>query len=188
MRDCLIIGGGVVGLSLAWDLARHGKRVHVVDQGQPGREASWAGAGIIPAALQRGDQHPRIVEFGDGPGRVAHRRAAIEQEGAAQVGVLVGLFQVKAVRPPEEPPVDVAEIIALRVGAVLGEFDGRALLRAPMQPGPESLDHRARQQIQILQRDPFGGIGKARHRSHAGSAGEARPLTSDRSAERARAP
>lgn len=50
MLDCLIIGGGVIGLSLAWDLARHGRRVRVIDRAEPGKAASWAGAGILPAA------------------------------------------------------------------------------------------------------------------------------------------
>jgi glycine oxidase len=58
MHDVLIIGGGVVGLSLAWDLARHGTSVQVIDQGEPGREASWAGAGMISAASQIASQHP----------------------------------------------------------------------------------------------------------------------------------
>jgi glycine oxidase len=58
MHDVLIIGGGVVGLSLAWDLARHGKCVRVIDRGQPGREASWAGAGILPAANLATAIHP----------------------------------------------------------------------------------------------------------------------------------
>src|SRR5581483_4947551 len=57
MHDCLIIGGGVIGLSLAWDLAKHGRSVHVVDQAEPGREASWAGAGILPAAQRQTWQH-----------------------------------------------------------------------------------------------------------------------------------
>jgi glycine oxidase len=46
--DCLIVGGGVIGLSLAWELARQKLQVTVIDQGQTGREASWAGAGILP--------------------------------------------------------------------------------------------------------------------------------------------
>lgn len=58
MDDCLIIGGGVIGLSLAWDLAKCGYKVHVVDQGEVGREASWAGAGILPAAKRLESQHP----------------------------------------------------------------------------------------------------------------------------------
>jgi glycine oxidase len=48
MDDCLIIGGGVIGLSLAYTLADGGWRVRVVDRGQPGQEASWAAAGLIP--------------------------------------------------------------------------------------------------------------------------------------------
>lgn len=48
MDDCLILGGGVIGLSLAYELAGHGLRVRVIDRTAPGSEASWAGAGIIP--------------------------------------------------------------------------------------------------------------------------------------------
>jgi glycine oxidase len=58
MHDCLIIGGGVIGLSLAYELARDGQRVRVVDRIQPGREASWAAAGILPPASQSADADP----------------------------------------------------------------------------------------------------------------------------------
>ena len=58
MHDVLIIGGGVIGLSLAWELAQRGQSVQVIDQGQPGREASWAGAGILPPATLRPGDHP----------------------------------------------------------------------------------------------------------------------------------
>ena len=50
MSDCLILGGGVIGLSLAYDLAMHGIRAVVIDRADMGREASWAGAGILPPA------------------------------------------------------------------------------------------------------------------------------------------
>lgn len=46
--DVLIIGGGVIGLTTAYFLAREGARVTVVERGEPGQEASWAGAGILP--------------------------------------------------------------------------------------------------------------------------------------------
>src|SRR5262249_25840984 len=46
--DVLIIGGGVIGLTTAYFLAREGARVELVDKGVLGQEASWAGAGILP--------------------------------------------------------------------------------------------------------------------------------------------
>lgn len=46
--DCLVIGAGVIGLTTAWRLAQQGLSVRVCDQSLPGREASWAGAGILP--------------------------------------------------------------------------------------------------------------------------------------------
>ncbi|MEZ6110655.1 MAG: glycine oxidase ThiO [Pirellulaceae bacterium] len=58
MNDCLVIGGGVVGLSLAYQLAVDGLRVAVVDRGAVGREASWAGAGILPPANSATAEHP----------------------------------------------------------------------------------------------------------------------------------
>lgn len=42
----VIAGGGVVGLSIAWRLARRGREVVVVDP-SPGRGASWAAAGML---------------------------------------------------------------------------------------------------------------------------------------------
>ncbi|MCA9143089.1 MAG: glycine oxidase ThiO [Planctomycetaceae bacterium] len=46
--EILIVGGGVVGLSLAYELAVHGSNVQLIDRASVGREASWAGAGILP--------------------------------------------------------------------------------------------------------------------------------------------
>jgi glycine oxidase len=46
--DVLILGGGVIGLTAAYFLAREGVSVEIMDRGDFGREASWAGAGILP--------------------------------------------------------------------------------------------------------------------------------------------
>ena len=43
----MILGGGVIGLTTAWFLAEAGVRVALVDKGDFGQQASWAGAGII---------------------------------------------------------------------------------------------------------------------------------------------
>jgi glycine oxidase len=56
--DAIIIGAGIIGLSLAIELNKRALRVLVVDKGEPGREASWAAGGMLadfpfemPAAL-----------------------------------------------------------------------------------------------------------------------------------------
>ena len=55
----LVIGGGVIGLTTAYYLAsRHAARVTVLDRGALGREASWAGAGIIPPGRPEGATTP----------------------------------------------------------------------------------------------------------------------------------
>ncbi|MGC8641437.1 MAG: NAD(P)/FAD-dependent oxidoreductase, partial [Isosphaeraceae bacterium] len=46
--DVVILGGGVIGLSIAYALAREGIGCTVLDRRELGREASWAGAGLIP--------------------------------------------------------------------------------------------------------------------------------------------
>ncbi|HET6423228.1 MAG TPA: glycine oxidase ThiO [Planctomycetaceae bacterium] len=48
MSDVLVIGGGVIGLSIAYELSQHNLSVIVLEQGQFGQEASWAGAGMLP--------------------------------------------------------------------------------------------------------------------------------------------
>ncbi|MES3009123.1 MAG: glycine oxidase ThiO [Pseudomonadota bacterium] len=47
MSEFLIIGGGVIGLLMARELASAGAEVTVVEQGRCCQEASWAGGGIV---------------------------------------------------------------------------------------------------------------------------------------------
>lgn len=47
MKDVLIIGGGVIGMMTAWQLAEAGLGVTLLERGRAGREASWAGGGIV---------------------------------------------------------------------------------------------------------------------------------------------
>ena len=48
MSDVTVIGGGVIGLSIACELAGQGHSVRLLERGEFGREASWAGAGMLP--------------------------------------------------------------------------------------------------------------------------------------------
>jgi glycine oxidase len=48
--DAVVAGGGIIGASIALELASAGLRVGVFDAQKPGREASWASAGMISPA------------------------------------------------------------------------------------------------------------------------------------------
>jgi glycine oxidase len=57
--DVIIVGGGIIGLSLSTALRKRGAKVLLVERGEPGREASHAAAGMLvdctletPAGLQ----------------------------------------------------------------------------------------------------------------------------------------
>jgi glycine oxidase len=45
--DAIVVGAGIIGLSLAIELNKQGLRVLVVEKGEPGREASWAAGGML---------------------------------------------------------------------------------------------------------------------------------------------
>src|SRR5215475_1665020 len=48
--DAAIAGGGLIGASIALELARAGLRVGLFDKQEPGKESSWASAGILSPA------------------------------------------------------------------------------------------------------------------------------------------
>ncbi|HTS05251.1 MAG TPA: FAD-dependent oxidoreductase, partial [Candidatus Eisenbacteria bacterium] len=45
--DVIIVGGGIIGLSLSIALRKRGASVLVVDRSEPGREASYAAGGML---------------------------------------------------------------------------------------------------------------------------------------------
>jgi len=55
--DVIIVGGGIVGLATAHELGKQGLGVTVLERNVCGREASWAGAGV----LQCGNWHRKDV-------------------------------------------------------------------------------------------------------------------------------
>jgi glycine oxidase len=56
--DAVIAGGGVIGGSIALELAEAGMKVGLYDAREPGREASWASAGMISPAPENAGMIP----------------------------------------------------------------------------------------------------------------------------------
>jgi len=58
--DVAIAGAGLIGASIAFELARAGLRVGVFDRQEPGQESSWAGAGILSPAPESASMIPLV--------------------------------------------------------------------------------------------------------------------------------
>ena len=59
MSECtVILGGGVVGLSIAYELSTRGQQTVVIDANDFASQASWAGAGMLPPSNRDTAVHP----------------------------------------------------------------------------------------------------------------------------------
>jgi len=152
--DVAIAGGGVIGGSIAFELARAGLRVSVFDRQKPGQEASWASAGIISPA----PENPGMIATVE----LAKRSAALYPEFVALVeeisgqstgfrrkGTLEALFS-------HDTKVELSTIIALHHGLGLKAEPLRAedarevepalsdeVEAAVLRPDEASIDNRA---------------------------------------------
>jgi glycine oxidase len=156
--DVLIVGGGVIGASIAWELAGEKLRVGIIERQQPGLEASWAAAGmlsvapespdaipLVPLAKASLDLYPEFVaKVEEESGHKAGLRRdgallalflpAVERELSTILAVHHGLgFATEAIRVEEARRMEPALNPAMRAAAWLpfeGSVDSRALTAA----------------------------------------------------------
>ena len=62
--DIVVIGAGVIGLGIAWRLARRGAKVRVYDKGRAGGGASHAAAGMLAACVEAEPGEEALVALG----------------------------------------------------------------------------------------------------------------------------
>ena len=62
--DVAVVGGGIIGWSIAYELIRHNKTVLVIEKSNPG-QASWAAAGMLPdiGSAQQTDRFERFRQL-----------------------------------------------------------------------------------------------------------------------------
>lgn len=82
----VVIGGGVIGCSVAWRLARRGAAVVVLERGQPGQQSSSAAAGML-SPLKEADEPGPFLNIGL---RSLERYSAFVEEIESASGVGVG--------------------------------------------------------------------------------------------------
>jgi len=175
--EVAIAGGGLIGASIAFELARAGLRVGLFDKQEPGKEASWASAGIlspapespamitlVPLGKASMDLYPEFV-------------AGVEEISGLDVGYRAkGTVEVLTSREARE---EMSTVIALHHGLglraePLSPDDARALepdLRddleaAVLRPAEASVDNR------LLTRALLVGARKSGVEIHAGVGAE----------------
>jgi glycine oxidase len=112
--DVAIAGGGLIGAAIALELAQAGLSVGVFEKGEPGREASWASAGILSPAPEAPGMIPIVplakASMGLYPGFVANVEEISGQSvGFRPFGTMDALFSRDAAR-------DLSTLVALHHG------------------------------------------------------------------------
>jgi glycine oxidase len=84
--DVIIVGAGIIGGAIAFELARRDLDVLVLDRQPPGQEASWAAAGMLSPAPDSRDAIPLVPLARASLQIYPEFVAAIEEAGGGKVG------------------------------------------------------------------------------------------------------
>lgn len=89
-RNIIIIGGGVIGLGIGWQLAKSGASVTVYERDQAGRAASWAAAGMLAPLAEAHTEEPELLKLGsESLARYPHWVGELEADTGVSIGYRV---------------------------------------------------------------------------------------------------
>lgn len=63
-KNIIIIGGGVIGLGIGWQLAKAGASVTIYERDRAGRAASWSAAGMLAPLAEAHTEEPELLQLG----------------------------------------------------------------------------------------------------------------------------
>ena len=135
--DCVVIGGGVIGCSVALRLRQAGLAVTVLERGTPGREATWASAGMLSPQAEA-DGPGAALDFGM---RSRELYPEFAEEVRALSGIDVGYRACGviwlALSDEDEARLEQREGWQRRAGLILERLDARTLHEAEPALGPD---------------------------------------------------
>jgi D-amino-acid dehydrogenase len=134
--DVVVIGGGLVGTSLAYELVSAGARTVLIDRHDPGR-ATDAGAGILSPETSQ-DPDPGLFRFGLAAARhYEDLIGRLAEDGVTDTGLSVTGAMLVAERPGDDTVMEEAVGLALgRCPATVAEIDPEDLVRYFPPLGP----------------------------------------------------
>ncbi len=95
----VVVGAGLIGLGIAFELATRGAMVRVIDAGRPGAGASWAGAGMLAPYTEAIPSAPFAALCAESLGRYPAFVAALHECGGVDArlhldGIVEAAFDV----------------------------------------------------------------------------------------------
>ena len=162
MVDAIVIGGGVIGLLCARELRLAGLDVTLVERDRPGKQASWASAGILSEAAPGDDSaHAALKRLSNElyPGLVADLReeSGVDSEYTWHGHLMpaVGEAEAEALRHQTEWEQRLGLEVALVVGAAVREAEpaiGPAVVAAQLRPGGQVDNRRLCRALELAER------------------------------------
>jgi len=129
MTDCIIVGGGLIGMLSARELTRRGMKVVLLEKGEMGQESSWAGGGILSPL------HPwRYSDKLNQLAQVGHQQYAALADELLQEGGVDPEYIRSGMLVLGSDEVDAARQWAQRWSMKLEEIDSTQALQA-LSPG-----------------------------------------------------
>ena len=162
MPDVVVVGGGVMGLWAARELRGRGLAVTLVERDRPGRQASWASAGIIGQTV-RATEDPVLALRA----RSADRYAAFARDLFDETGVDVGYAEngdlVPALSESEAGPLEAETRRQIAEGHRVEWVDGPALRALEPALGPRVVGARVGDAAQVDPRRLCQALERACH-------------------------
>ena len=158
----LITGAGPIGLLAALLATQRGYQTYVLDRVTEGRKpemvrrlgATYFHVGDLGEAGAEAD----IVIECTGFVQMLLRAGGVDDEVGAEVGLLLEALHVVLVELALGLPVEVAQLVAGRVLAVLGELDRLPVVGRAVEAGEHALGDRADAQLQAAELGEDGGV------------------------------
>ena len=89
-KKIIIIGGGVIGLGIGWQLAKAGAAVTIYERAEVGRAASWAAAGMLAPLAEAHSEEPELLKLGcESLDRYPQWTAELEADAEMSIGYRV---------------------------------------------------------------------------------------------------